>query len=306
MIGKLSGSLVRLATLILCLMFVPRLYAQPRDGAAGETLSLGLVSQTDRQQIEQHFRDFADYVSRKVAPSSAAPKVVVAGTAPELAKLLGERKVDYYMESAYPTYVINDVHNAAKLLLRRWKGGLADYYSVVFVRAGSPIKRLEDLKGKTIAFEDPGSTSGYLLPKLFLQRHGLKLAEQRQGAAAGAADLAYVFAQSQEKLVDAVLSGRAAAGAFSNDDLATIDPKKKSEIAVLAQTDWLPRHLLSIRRDLPPGTAERLQAVLLGMHENPEGRKILENADGTTKFDLLPGGETAMRRRLLESFYSPK
>lgn len=306
MIRKPSGSLVRLAALILCLMVAPHLYAQPRDGVAGETLSLGLVSQTDRQQIEEHFRDFADYVRRKVAPNSAVlAKVVVAGTAPELAKLLGERKVHYYMESAYPTYVINDVHNAAKLLLRRWKGGLADYYSVVFVKTGSPIKRLEDLKGKTIAFEDPGSTSGYLLPKLFLQRHGLKLAEQRQGAApAGAADLVYVFAQSQEKLVDAVLSGRAAAGAFSNDDLAAIDPKKKSEIAVLAQTDWLPRHLLSIRRDLPIGTAESLQAVLLGMHENPDGKKILEKADGTTKFDLLPGGETAMRRRLLDSFYS--
>jgi hypothetical protein len=31
----------------------------------------------------------------------------------------------------------------------------------------------------------------------------------------------------------------------------------------------------------------------------------LQKADGTTKFDILPGGEAAMRRRLLESFYSP-
>jgi hypothetical protein len=41
------------------------------------------------------------------------------------------------------------------------------------------------------------------------------------------------------------------------------------------------------------------------MHEDAEGRKILQKADGTTKFDALPGGEATMRKRLLESFYSP-
>jgi ABC-type phosphate/phosphonate transport system substrate-binding protein len=67
----------------------------------------------------------------------------------------------------------------------------------------------------------------------------------------------------------------------------------------------LPRHLLSVRSDLAPGLVSRLEAILLAMHEDAEGRKILQKADGTTKFDLLPGGEAAMRRRLLESFYSP-
>jgi hypothetical protein len=41
------------------------------------------------------------------------------------------------------------------------------------------------------------------------------------------------------------------------------------------------------------------------MHEDPEGGKILQKVDNTTKFDLLPGGEATMRRRLLESFVSP-
>jgi hypothetical protein len=42
------------------------------------------------------------------------------------------------------------------------------------------------------------------------------------------------------------------------------------------------------------------------MHEDDEGRRILQQADGTTKFDMLPGGEEGMRRRLLESFYTPE
>lgn len=283
------------------------LCAQAAEPADVKTLSLGLVSQTHQKEIEEHFRDFIGYVTRKLSPrSEIEAKIVLAPTAIELAKLLEQRKVDFYMESAYPTYVINIAQRAGKLLLRRWKSGLADYYSVIFTRADSGVKRLEDLKGKTIVFEDAGSTSGYLLPKLFLQRRGLKLIEKsRFGPDNAATDVDYFFAGSPEKIIDAVIRKEAAAGAFSNDDLTALDGKKKADIALLAQTEWLPRHLLSVRSDLAPGLVSRLEAILLAMHEDAEGRKILQKADGTTKFDLLPGGEAAMRRRLLESFYSP-
>ena len=38
------------------------------------------------------------------------------------------------------------------------------YHSVVIVKAGSPYKKLEDLKGKAVGFADPDSTSGFLIP----------------------------------------------------------------------------------------------------------------------------------------------
>lgn len=109
----------------------------------------------------------------------------------------------------------------------------------------------------------------------------------------------------KDRLVEAVLTQQAAAGAFSNDDFSTLDDKKKSEVAQLVQTDRLPRHLVSVRSDLAPALVASLEKILLSMDDDVEGRKILQKTDGTTKFDMLPGGEEAMRRRLLESFYSP-
>ena len=295
------------AALILNSAGASMVAAQAREGGEIKTLSLGLVSETHREEIEKHFQDFIRYVTRKLSSGSAIEgRVVVASTHYEMAKLLEQRKVDFYMESAYPTYVVNFVHGAGKLLLRRWKSGLADYYSVIFTRNDSGIKRVEDLKGKTIVFEDTGSTSGYLLPKLFLQRRGLKLTEKgRFSPDSVATDVGYIFARTQERLVDTVLTKQAAAGAFSNDDFSALEEKKKAEIGVLAQTDRLPRHLLSVRSDLAPALVDRLENILLAMHDDAEGRKILQKADGTTKFDMLPGGEAAMRRRLLDSFYSP-
>jgi len=280
---------------------------QTPKGVEAKTISLGLVSEIHQREIEEHFRDFVRYVARKLSPASDIEgKVIVASTAFQLVRLLEQRRVDFYMESPYPTYVINDVHRAAKLLLRRWKGGMAEYQGLIFTKSNGGISRLEDLRGKIIVFEDPESSSGYFLPKILLQRRGFKLADKTRFDPHGSsAEIGYIFAYSQEKLVNLVLTNQAAAGAFSNDDHAALDEKRKSDITVLAQTERLPRHLLSIRRDLSPVLAERLEKVLLSMHEDEEGRRILRKADGTTKFDLLPGGEAAMRRRLLETFYSP-
>ena len=271
-----------------------------------KTLTLGIVSQIHQKEIEEHFRDFVGYVAKKLS-SAIEGRIIIAPAPPELAALLADKKVDFYMESPYPTYVINDVHGAGKLLLRRWKGGMAEYRALIFTKRNSAARHLDDLRGKIIAFEDPGSTSGYFLPKFFLSRRGLKLSEKtRTEPNVSPEEVGYIFAYSQEALVDLVLENQVAAGAFSDDDYAALDEKKKSEIAVLAETDRLPRHLLSVRKDLAPALAKRLEEILLSMNEDPEGRSILERTDATTKFDPLPGGEEGMRRRLLETFYSPE
>jgi len=281
--------------------------AQMSDKPELKSITLGLVSEINRSAIEEHFRDLVGYVARKLAPASNIEgKVVVAATPFELVKLLEQRRVDFYMESVYPTYTINYVHGAGKVLLRRWKGGLADYQSLIFTKRDGGIRRLEDLRGKTIAFEDPGSTSGFLMPKFLLQRSGFKLAEKRDfDANATPADIYYFFANGQDRVLAAVLTKKAAAGAFSDGDHAKLSDKEKTDIEVLAQTERLPRHLVSVRSDLPAATASRLEAILLAMHEDNEGRRILDKTDETSKFDRLPGGEDALRKRLLDSFYSP-
>ena len=270
-------------------------------------ITLGLISEINQSAIEEHFRDFVRYVARRLAmgPENDA-KVIIAPTVFELVKQLEQRRVDFYMESAYPTYTLNYVHNAGKTLLRRWKGGMAEYQSLIITKRDSAVKRLADLRGKTMVFEDPGSTSGYLLAKLFLARNGFKLAEKRGfDANASPADITYTFAYSRRKLMESVLNKQVAAGAISDDDYAGLDSASKSDIAVLAQTEKLPRHLVSVRADLSQQIVARLHDILIAMHDDPEGQKILKKTDQTTKFDRLPGGEEALRKRLLDSFFSP-
>jgi phosphonate transport system substrate-binding protein len=232
---------------------------------------------------------------------------VVVSSLPELAKLLEQKRVDFYMESPYPTYVINQVHGAGRVLLRRWKGGLAEYRSLIVTAKDGAIDRLESLRGTKIAFEDPESTSGYFLPKFFLQRNGFKLSPVTGNAAqTSPAAITYIFAGTTDKVLDFVLARQVSAGALSDDDFSSLESPKKDRLNVLAQTDLLPRHLVSVRKDLSQEASERLAAVLQAMHEDTTGRQILSKMDNTMKFDNLPGGEEAMRRRLLDTFFDPQ
>lgn len=293
---------------LVCGLSVASAEAQGPEKIKAQTVSLGIVTQLNRARIADQFSDFVGYVAAKLSSASDSKgKIVIAATSFELARLIEQRQVDFYMESPYPTHLINNVQGVATLHLRRWKGGSAEYHSLIFTKRNGEINRLEDLKGKVIAFEDPESTSGYFLPKSFLIRQGFKFTDKnRYDVYASPTDVGYIFAYSQENLVNWVLTKKAAAAAFSDDDHARLEKKKRSDITILAQTERLPRHFLSIRKDFPPALADRLKEILVSMHENEQGRKILKKTDDTTKFDPLPEGDAALRRRLSEIFYSAK
>ena len=293
---------------LVCGFFAADAAGQAPERVKAQTLSLGIVSEINQSLIADHFSDFVRYVAGKLTSASDIEgKVVIAPTPFQLARLIEQKKVDFYMESPYPTYLVNDVQGVAKLMLRRWKGGMAEYRSLIFTKKNGEINRLEDLRGKVLVFESPDSTSGHFLPRHFLTRKGFKFIDKsRFDPYASSTDIGYLFAGSQEKVVDWVLTKKAAAGAFSDDDYARLDEKKRSDIIILAETERLPRHLVSVRKDFSPALADRLEKILLSMHENDQGRKILKNTDDTTKFDLLPEGDAGLRRRLAEIFQSPK
>jgi phosphonate transport system substrate-binding protein len=274
------------------------------DAAAQtRTITLGVISKRTQAEVEPQFRDFVRYIARKMGGRSPVEgKVLVAPSIVRLEKLIEEDKVDFYMESPYTTYLINATGTALPLL-RRWKSGAAEYRGVLFTKKDSGAERVEDLRGRMIALEDPGSTSGYFLPKVFLAAKGLKLAEKSSlDAAVAPGEIGYIFGYSTARVIDLVLTRKVVAGAFSNEDYDRLDAKKKSEVVVLAETENFPRYFVSIRKELDPEVAGRLQDVLLAMHQDAEGRAVLEKLENTTKFDLAPGGEQAVRLKLQEVF----
>jgi len=167
---------VYVAFLIVTLLLIagPKTEAQ----VSIKALTLGVVYQSAPESVVERFRSLVEYTARKLAPTGEIKSIVkVAANTAQLIELLEQGQVDFYLESPFPTYIINRT-GTGKLLLRRWKSGMSEYRGVIFTSKASRITRLEDLRGKMIVFEDPGSTSGYFLPKLLLFEKRFRVAEK--------------------------------------------------------------------------------------------------------------------------------
>ncbi|MCB5412224.1 phosphonate ABC transporter substrate-binding protein [Pseudogemmobacter faecipullorum] len=66
--------------------------------------------------------------------------------------------------SGYAKIYLTDENAVDAVLTKQNADGSTGYYSIGFARADSGITRIEDAKGKSFAFAEPNSTSGYLVP----------------------------------------------------------------------------------------------------------------------------------------------
>ncbi len=68
--------------------------------------------------------------------------------------------------SAYAKIHMTDPEAVEPALIKVNADGSMGYYAIGFARADSGIQSLMDMKGKVFAFNDPNSTSGYLIPSV--------------------------------------------------------------------------------------------------------------------------------------------
>jgi phosphate/phosphite/phosphonate ABC transporter binding protein len=65
--------------------------------------------------------------------------------------------------------------NVVPFVTTKNSDGSIGYYSVMYVRADSKYKSIEDLKGTTLGFVDVESTSGFKAPNFFLTQQGFPI-----------------------------------------------------------------------------------------------------------------------------------
>jgi len=86
----------------------------------------------------------------------------------------GNIQIAYYGPASYSKAYLTGVKTEPFVTTRNGSGEIG-YYSVIYVKASSPYQKVEDLKGKTIGFVDPNSTSGYNAPRFYLHKMGIEV-----------------------------------------------------------------------------------------------------------------------------------
>ncbi|MBM3347384.1 MAG: phosphate/phosphite/phosphonate ABC transporter substrate-binding protein, partial [Betaproteobacteria bacterium] len=131
--------------------------------------------------------------------------------------------------------------------------GSIGYYAVAFVRADSPYKNLNDLRGKTWAWVEPNSSSGYIFPLVGFRKMGLE-PEKHFGKV--------VFSGGHEQSIIGVLDkAYDAAITWTNDVekhtrgglhmMLSRGVLKREDIRIIWVSELIPNPVIAMRSDLP-------------------------------------------------------
>jgi phosphonate transport system substrate-binding protein len=164
----------------------------------------------------------------------------------------------------------------ARMIVAEERNGLPYYHARYWVLRDSGIARLEDLRGKVVAFNDPLSASGYLFPVAALMEEGL----------IGHADEIHAFfgriyfAGGTELSLRALLNGFVdAAGVSQYGPEVFLAPEERHRVTSIAEHGPIPNHGVAVSRDLPEELVERITQALLLLNE-PEHNQILRRVYG--------------------------
>ncbi len=178
-------------------------------------------------------------------------------------------------------YLLAHEQAGAVAILGEVYNGQPHYTARIFVRKDSGISKLEDLRGRTIAFVDPLSSSGYMYPLETFRRAGL-IANRE------AADSFFrktYFAGGDEQAIRAVLNKFVDAAGIGQYSYDLLRPVERDQITFIAESPKIPSHCVVVRKGLEASSVAAIQESLLALNSGPNHGllKYLYNVDGYVK-----------------------
>ena len=203
--------------------------------------------------------------------------------------------------SGYAKVYLADAKAVDPILTTVQTDGSTGYHSIMIARADSGIKTLADSKGKTLAFADPDSTSGYLIPVTALPKDlGMPVKDFYSKTD---------FAGGHEQVVLAVLDKKfdvgvtwtSGVGDFKDGytsgnlrkmvDKGALDPK---DIVELWQSPLIPNGPLVVAKSVSPEVKKQLVEYFTNL---PKTDKAC--------FSAVEGGEYKGYAAVTPEFYAP-
>lgn len=135
--------------------------------------------------------------------------------------------------------------------------GKPTYNSIIVTRSDSGINSIKDLKGKTFAFVDPASTSGYLVPMAMFKERGIDPSVFFSNV---------VFAGSHTAAELAVYNGQVDAAADSLPSYRRMIAEgriSENAMKILWVSEAIPPSPIVVHRDLPEHVKHRLQLCIV-------------------------------------------
>jgi phosphonate transport system substrate-binding protein len=244
-------------------------------GTEKNPIKLFFIPSVDAKVIEDNSRAFKSYLE-SVTPYKfevAIPQSYIA-----VVEAFGTKKADIAAFTTYG-YILAHEKYGVEARMTVLRHGSADYKSQFIARKDSGINSLADLNNKKVAFVDPASASGYLLPLKTLKDKKISLKET-------------VFAGKHDNVVTMVFNKQVDAGAtfWSPEDSEGIQdarrlvktqfPDVEDQVKIIGLTDSIPNDPIVFRKDLPEEMKAKIEDAFLKFIASPEGKEAFKKIYG--------------------------
>ncbi len=192
------------------------------------------------------------------------------------------------------TFVQADIRSGGKVVPILQREEDTKFRSVFISQTNSGIKKLSDLKGKTLTFGSSSSTSGHLMPRSYMLEAGLNPEKDLSRVA---------YSGAHDASIAAVVSGRVDAAAVDMTVWQKFVESKRVDITkvnAFYETPTFFNYNWTIHQDMAPELRKKIEKAFLDLSDaTPEGKEILSLARATrfipTKAENYKGMEKAAR-----------
>ena len=191
---------------------------------------------------------------------------------------LGTGTIDFALIPPFAYILANKKNGTEALLTSINKHDEPGYYSVLLVRTDSGIEKVEDLKGKKVAFVDPSSTSGYIFPAVILKDHGIDIEK----------DITYQFAGGHDKALQLLVNGDVDAIGTYEDAITKFAkefPEVTEKVKVLQKSDLIPGITLVVSSKVDDATKQKIKDAFLKVTSTQEGQDLTLKLFGIKGFE---------------------
>lgn len=229
--------------------------------AEAKGLVMGLIPAENNEEMIQKFEPMRQYLEAKTGePVKIFTATDYAGVIEGMKK--GRVDIAWFGPLSY-VLAEKEANAEAFAVGVRADTGLSTYRSLFVVPEGSEVKSIADLKGKSVAFVDPASTSGGLIPTYLVKQATGQMPKDFFGqfTYAGSHDAAEMAVKN--KSVDA-----AADNDITYEKMLAKGLISKESNRVLLYSDPLPGSPMAYRKDLPEATKANIRAAILNAHND--------------------------------------
>lgn len=226
--------------------------------ASAKTLVMGLIPAENNEEMIKKFEPMRAYLEKKLGQKV---KVYTATDYAGVIEAMKKKRVDVAWFGPLSYYLAEQEAGAEAFAVGVREDGKTTYKSVIVVPGDSPIRSLKDLKGKNVAFVDPASTSGGLMPSYMVKKETGMMPQQFFGkfTYSGSHDAAELAVKN--KTVDA-----AADNDITYEKMLSKGLISKDSNRILLSSPDLPGSPLVYRKDLNAKLKTQIRDIILNAH----------------------------------------